>query len=166
MAIWLIAVVGGGRRLPFGPKSAVVLFVAAVFHPVGGLAVELLLNGDMAHRRGWRRAMPMLLSGRNPDDVTRPDFLDRPAPTLSPATAGRHDQGLTERVCMPRGPCARLECDAGAESACGSGRIEQRVDPHRTGKILRRSFGGRLRTTFLDVHFQASFFQYSNVGPV
>src|ERR1035438_6576073 len=71
MAIWLIAVVGGGRRLPFGPKSAVVLFVAAVFHPVGGLAVELLLNGDMAHRRGWRRAMPMLLSGRNPDDVTR-----------------------------------------------------------------------------------------------
>ena len=86
---------------------SLVLFVGDVFQPVSGLAVELLLNGDMGHRRGWRGPVPVLLAGRNPDHIARPDFLDRTAPTLYPAAAGRDDQVLAERVCVPRRPGAR-----------------------------------------------------------
>jgi hypothetical protein len=114
-------------------------FVADVFHPVGGLAVKLLLNGDMGHRRGWRRPMPVLLTRRKPDHITGADFLDRTAPTLHPAATGRHDQGLTERVCMPCRTGTGFEGDTGTESTRRSGRVEQRVDTHRAGKILRRS---------------------------
>ena len=43
-------------------SSEAVLFVADLLHPLHDLAVERLLNGDMGHRRGRRRAMPMLLT--------------------------------------------------------------------------------------------------------
>jgi hypothetical protein len=62
-----------------------------------------------------RGPVPMLLAGRNPDHVARPDFLDRPAPALHPAAAGRHDQGLAERMRVPCRARAGLEGDAGAE---------------------------------------------------
>jgi len=39
--------------------------------------------------------MPVLLSRRYPDQVSRRDFLDRAGPSLDPACARRHDQGLT-----------------------------------------------------------------------
>ncbi len=45
------------------------LFVADLFHPVGGLAVELFLDGDVCHSRGCRSAVPMLLTRREPDHV-------------------------------------------------------------------------------------------------
>ena len=99
---------------PFDPQSGLVLFVADLFHPVDDLAVELFLNGDVRHGRGRRGAMPVLLAGREPDHIAGPDLLDRSALALSPAAAGRHDQGLTERMRMPCGPRARLEGDAGA----------------------------------------------------
>jgi hypothetical protein len=54
-----------------------ILFVADLFHPVDGLAVELFLNGDVRHGRGRRSTMPMLLARGEPDHVTRPDFFDR-----------------------------------------------------------------------------------------
>jgi hypothetical protein len=87
---------------PFGP-SAYVLFVADLFHPVDRFAVKLFLNGDMGHRRGWSGAVPMLLTRRNPDDVTRPNFLDQAFPALCPATTSQNDQGLAERVGVPCG---------------------------------------------------------------
>jgi len=43
-----------------------VLFVADLFHPVGGLAIELFLNGDMGHGPGRRGTMPMLFTPWNP----------------------------------------------------------------------------------------------------
>src|SRR5207249_11331296 len=43
-----------------------------------------------------------------PDHVARPNLLDRTAPALYQAAAGRHDQGLTERMGMPCGPGAWL----------------------------------------------------------
>src|SRR5947199_3844685 len=42
-----------------------ILFVADLFHPVGGLAVELFLDGDVSHGRGWRGTVPMFLPGEN-----------------------------------------------------------------------------------------------------
>src|SRR5207244_11498605 len=83
--------------------SGPVLFVADLLHPVDGLAVELFHNRDVRHGRGWRRAVPMLLTRRAPDHVTGPNLLDRTAPALHQAAAGRHDQCLTQRMGVPRG---------------------------------------------------------------
>src|SRR4051812_40022584 len=40
-----------------------VLLVADVLEPVHRLALELLLHGDVRHRRGRRRAVPVLFAG-------------------------------------------------------------------------------------------------------
>src|SRR5882762_8201485 len=109
------------RRATADRRSAPVLFVADLFHPVDDLAVGIaLLDGDMGHRGRWRRSVPMLYAGRARDHVTGPDFLDRAAPILRPAKAGRNDQGLTERMRVPGTPGARLKCDAGAGGTCRS----------------------------------------------
>ena len=71
--------------------SGLVLLVADLFHPVDNLAVEFFLNGDVGHGRGGRGPMPVLLAGREPDHVTRTDFLNRAAPSLRPAAARCHD---------------------------------------------------------------------------
>ena len=86
----------------------------------------------------------MLFAGRKPDHIARPDFLDRPAPALRPAAAGRDDQGLTKRMRVPRGTSTRLERDAGADDTRRIGCVEQRVDPNRAGEPIRRSLAGRL----------------------
>jgi hypothetical protein len=41
------------------PRSALVLFVAHVFHPFNKLSVLCLLDGDMSHRGIWASPMPM-----------------------------------------------------------------------------------------------------------
>src|SRR2546423_9115353 len=134
-----------------GP-SCPVLFVADLFHPVDGLAVELLLDGDMSHCRRGRCSMPVLLTGRKPDDIARPDFLDGPTPMLRPAAAGRHNQCLTEWMSVPCGPCARFERDAGASAACGFGYLEQGVNADAAGEIFRRTFSGGPRAASFDFH--------------
>ena len=73
----------------------------------------------------------MLLARREPDDVARPDFLDRAALPLHPADAGGDDQRLAERMGVPGGTRAGLERDAGAATAGRIGRLEQRVDADR-----------------------------------
>jgi hypothetical protein len=73
--------------------SGLVLLVADLLHPVDDLAVELFLNGDMGHGRGRHGAMPMLLTRRASDHVTRSNHLDWTAPALYEAAARRHDQG-------------------------------------------------------------------------
>src|SRR4051812_2869267 len=89
--------------------SPAVLLVGDVLHPVDGLAVALLLNGDVAHPRAGRGSVPVLLAGREPDHVTRPDLLDRTALALRPSNTGGDDQRLAKWVRVPRRPCARLE---------------------------------------------------------
>jgi hypothetical protein len=80
-----------------------------VLHPVDYLAVFLLLNGDVRHAGGRRRAMPVLLAGREPDYLTRTDLFDRAAFALSPAAAGRYDERLAERMRVPCSPRTRLK---------------------------------------------------------
>src|SRR5436190_13326472 len=55
-----------------------------MFQPVYRLAIELLLNGDVGHRRRCRRPMPVLFAWREPDDVTGPNLLDRLTTTFRP----------------------------------------------------------------------------------
>jgi hypothetical protein len=124
--------------------SSTVLVVADLFHPVDDLTVELFLNGDMRHGCRRRSPMPVLLARRNPDHVTGPDFFDGAAPTLRPTATGGHDQGLTQRMRVPRCSSAGFECDTGAQRACGSVCLEQGIYAHRAGKPIGRSFAGRL----------------------
>src|SRR6266567_1722112 len=57
----------------------------------------------------------MLLTRRAPDHVAGADFFDWASPALNQAAASRDDQGLTQRVRVPRRPGAGLEGDADAE---------------------------------------------------
>jgi hypothetical protein len=97
-----------------------VLFVADLFHPVDDLAVELFLGGDMRHGGGRRGAMPVLLARRKPDHVAGPDFLDRAALALRPAATGGDNQGLAQRMRVPRGARARFKRDRGGGGAPAS----------------------------------------------
>ena len=94
-----------------------VLFVADFFHPIDRFAVQRFLNRDMSHRGRRRSAMPMLFTGRKPDHITGPDFLDRAASALRPTKTGRNDQRLTEWMRMPGGASTRLERDVCATHA-------------------------------------------------
>ena len=82
-----------------------------MFQPIDDLAVKRFRNRNVCHRCGRRRAVPMLLARREPDDVPRPDLLDRPALALRKAAACRHDQRLTERMRVLGGARAGFEGD-------------------------------------------------------
>src|SRR5262249_58018303 len=82
-------------------NSLAVLGVADVLEPFDRLAVERLLDGDVGHGGVRRGAVPVLLAGRKPDDVARPDLLDRAALALRPAQPEGAHQGLTEPVDLP-----------------------------------------------------------------
>src|SRR6267378_5696407 len=105
----------------------VVLFVADFLHPFDDLAVEFLLDGDMGHSSGRCGAMPMLLARRARDHVTRSNHLDRAAPALHEAAAGRDDERLTERMRVPVTACAWLERYVGAARPCRSRCLEKLV---------------------------------------
>ena len=57
-----------------------------MFQPVYRLAIELLLDCEVGHRRRWRRPVPVLFAWREPDDVTGPTLLDRPTPAWARPT--------------------------------------------------------------------------------
>src|SRR2546427_12982474 len=78
-----------------------VLLVGDLLHPIDDLPVELFLDGDVRHGRGGRCAMPMLFTRRARDHIAGPDDLDRAAPALHEAAAGRDDERLTERMRVP-----------------------------------------------------------------
>src|SRR5580692_12186128 len=73
-------------------RSALVLLVADLFHPLHRLAVERLLDGDMGHGGGGGGAMPMFLARREHHNVARANLLDRPAFALRPAAPGTDDE--------------------------------------------------------------------------
>src|SRR6266545_2433039 len=128
-----------GRNLP-----CPVLLVADLFHPLDRLPVEPFHDGDVCHGRGCGGAVPVLLAGRTPDDVTRSNFLDRASPALYESAAGGHDQRLAERMGVPCRPRAGLEGNTDAERASRIVRLKERVDPDSAGEGLGRSFLGRL----------------------
>jgi hypothetical protein len=78
--------------------------------------------------------MPVLFPGRDPYHIPRPNFLDWIALALRPAAAGCDNQGLTERMCVPRGASTRLERHARGGRASGSVCLEQWINTHRAGE--------------------------------
>ena len=112
--------------------------VADLLQPFNVFAVQRFLHRGVRHRRGGRRAMPMLLARRKPDDVAGAYLLDRSAFALDPAEAGRDDQGLAERMGVPGGARTRLECHAGGADPRRFGRLKQRIEPNDAGEIFGR----------------------------
>ena len=101
----------------------------------------MFLNGDMRHTRVCRGPMPVFLTGRDPDNITLPDFLDWTAPLLNPAGATRHDQSLSQRVGVPSRPGAGLKRDGEPDVRDGSfalNRGSMRTEPvkYSTGPFL------------------------------
>ena len=96
-------------------------------------------------RHGGRRcrAMPMLLAGRKPDDVAGTDFFDWPTFGLRPAKPGRDDEGLTERMGVPRGAGAGLEGDVATADACRVAHLKHRVHADRAGEVGLGAFARR-----------------------
>src|SRR6266498_590048 len=94
-----------------------ILFVADVFHPVGRFTIIPFYNGDVCQRRRWCGAMPMLLTGFEPNYISRLNLFDRFAPALYGTGASSYDQGLTQWMTMPGCPRARLKCDVGDRHA-------------------------------------------------
>jgi hypothetical protein len=138
-------------------NSNMILLVTDLFQPINRFAVQLFLNGDMRHGCGGQRAVPMLFSRRELDHVARPDLLNRAAPALRQTAARRHDERLAEQMRMPGRPRAGLKRDAGADRACRSDGLKQRVNAHRAGEPIRRTFPGRLRAASFDFHSLDSF---------
>lgn len=87
-------------------RCATVLFVTDLFHPVDDCAIDFFRNGDMGHGTVWCSSVPVLHTGRDPDNIPLPDLLYRPPPPLYPTSASGHDQGLAERVGVPGCPGA------------------------------------------------------------
>jgi len=85
------------------PRLGAILRVTNVFQPIDNLAVERFRNRNVSHRCGQRRAVPMFLARREPDNVARQDLLNPPALALRKPAACRHDQRVTERMRVPGG---------------------------------------------------------------
>jgi hypothetical protein len=104
-----------GRRPPGSSSvSSAVLLVADLFHPINVLTVNLLLNGGVRHTIGGDRTMPVFHPRRFPYHIARLDFLLFTTLLLHPASTGRYDQDLAERMGMPGRAGTGLERDGGA----------------------------------------------------
>src|SRR3954470_4709730 len=110
---------GPCRTVPFISflSCRVVLLVGDLLHPVHNLAVELFLDRDVRHGARQRGAVPVLLVGRAPDDVSRPDDPDGTAGALHVAAPGGADQRLTQRMRVPIAASAWFKGDVGAARA-------------------------------------------------
>src|SRR5258707_656957 len=93
-------------------RAGHVLLVGHFLHPIDRLAVQPLLYRDVRHGCCRGRAVPVLLTGLEPDHVSRPNAFDRPAPALSHPIPRCHEKRLSERVGVPGRPSARLKGDA------------------------------------------------------
>src|ERR1035441_9621327 len=100
--------------------------------------------------------MPVLLAGREPDDIAGPNLLDGAALALCPTEAGGDDESLSEGMGVPGGACSGLEGDARDDDARGVGWGGQRVDAYCSGEPVSRPFGGGLRACSFDFHIYSS----------
>src|SRR5438093_3480363 len=93
----------GMARSSFRASISEILVVADLFHPLDALAIELLLHRDVRQCRCRRGAVPVLLACREPHHIAWLDLRNRVTPPLHATEPRRHDQRLSEWVCMPRG---------------------------------------------------------------
>src|SRR5256885_13243812 len=86
-----------------------ILLVCHMLHPGHRRAVQGFLDSDVRHGTRLGGAVPMLMVGWAPYDVTSANIDALFSFALRPAGPCCDDQGLPERMRVPRGPRARLE---------------------------------------------------------
>ena len=77
-------------------KSAPILFVADLFHPVDDLSIERFLNRDMRYSHGGCDAVPVLLVRWKPHHVAGTNLFEHTAFALHPAATRGDNQSLTQ----------------------------------------------------------------------
>ena len=125
------------------------------------LCVLAFRNRDSTQKRS---TMPMLLAGREPNDVTRPDLLNRTDNSLHPPKPCRNDQSLPKRMCVPRRARSGLERDARALDKRGiwcrnSGSMRMLPVNHCAGPFaegVHRPFDFHAAAPFLSFFFAAN----------
>lgn len=132
-----------------------VLPVAHCLEPIDGFAIFRLVNGYMAHRGLCRCAVPVPLTGTEPDDVSGRYGFHRATFTLNPAAAGSDDQRLAKWMRVPVRPRARLESDKRHCGARGLDRFMQGIDTYRAGKPFFRPLPRWFRSAFRYLHGRA-----------
>ena len=73
----LIRIIRDEKSSAPAKSHPLILSVADFFHPIGDLAVERLLNGDVRHRSRRCGAVPMFLVRRKPDDIANVTIAPR-----------------------------------------------------------------------------------------
>jgi hypothetical protein len=99
-------------------ELSLILLFGYLLQRVDRLSIKRLGNRDMRHAEGCGRTVPMLFAWRNPYDVAQPDFFFRTTLVLHPPMTARDDEGLAERMCVPRGARPGLEGDERSDKAC------------------------------------------------
>src|SRR5947199_6051161 len=127
-----------------------------MLHPFNGFSVELFLDSDVRHACTRRSSVPVLFTGRKPDNIAGTDLLDRASFALRPSKTRCNDESLSQRMCMPCGPRTRFERHTCALNQRGLRRLEERIDAYAPSEPLRRSFCGRLRANSFDFHVSLS----------
>jgi hypothetical protein len=142
-------------------ELSAILFITHLFHPFDDLAVERFLNGNVRHRGGRRRAVPVPHAGWKPDDIAGSDSLDRAAFDLHPAAVSGDNEPLAERMRVPGPPGTRLERDAGCTrtSAIATAAGAEMQRPLATVVI-----GGILSSTFLTLELLPALYEWIEEG--
>lgn len=81
-------------------RACEILCIGNVRQPFNVLAVERFLHGNVRHRSCGGRAVPVLVAGRAPDDISRTNLDDRLAFALGPPAARCDDQCLAQWMGM------------------------------------------------------------------
>jgi hypothetical protein len=80
--------------------------------------------------------MPVLLAWLKPGNITWSDLLDGATPSLHASETRRHDERLSERVCVSRRTGTSFKRHRRAGHSCGSRRLKQRIDANRSGEVV------------------------------
>ena len=115
--------------------SKLVLIRRHLLQPRDVFAIETLLDSDVCHALGRRRAMPMLHIRRNPHDVALLDALNGPAPLANTSAAGNHNECLAQWMRMPCSACTGFEGHCSPVTRAGSSRAN--CESMRTAPVNR-----------------------------
>ena len=121
---------------PHGPKADIqflfsVVLVGNFLQPIDRFPIESFLNGNMCHRCGRGRTVPMLFARWKPNDISGANFFNWAACALRPSAPSRNYKRLTQWVCMPRRTRSRLKCDARSRDPGRVGGLKHRIDANR-----------------------------------
>ena len=113
-----------------------VLRLRDLFRPSDGFPVFGFSDCDVGHAVGGSSPMPVACLRRDPDNVTRMDFLTWTALLLHVADAGGDDQRLPQRMGMPGRARTGFEGHRAAADAGWEITLEQAINTYRAREVF------------------------------